>query len=149
MVEEPIQEKVANIAEEIASDFSKGPKPFVLSETSDRMYGEYRNKVDDSAIMDAAAKKNYYTMKFSNKGGLVSPVILEFTFLDGTSKVERIPAEVWRMNEQSITKVFSFEKEVTKIVLDPFKETADTNTDNNVFPKVKQKSKFDALNSKV
>jgi hypothetical protein len=63
--------------------------------------------------------------------------------------VERIPAEVWRMDEESISKTFSFEKEVSKIVLDPFKETADTNTENNVFPKVKKPSKFDKLDGKA
>jgi hypothetical protein len=147
--EEKMAEKPMAEAEEVATDFSKGPKPFTLVETSDRMYGEYRNRVNDQDIIDAASKKNYYTMKFSNKGGLVSPIILEFTFTDGSTKVERIPAEVWRMNEESISKTFSFEKEVSKIVLDPFNETADTNTENNVFPKVKEASKFDKLDGKA
>ncbi len=147
--EEMVEKKVTATAEKIVDDFSAGPKPFALRETSDRMYGEYRSRVDDKAIMDEAAKKNFYSMKFSNKGGLVSPIILEFTFKDGSTKLERIPAEIWRLNEQSVTKVFSFEKEVVKIVLDPYKETADTDTENNVFPKVKKKSKFDQLDSKA
>ena len=142
------QEKKIPEPEEVV-DFSKGPSPLTLVESNDRMYGEYRNRLDDKEIMDKAAKKNYYAMKFANKGGLVSPIILEFTFDDGTKKVERIPAEIWRLNEQSITKVFSFEKEVTNIILDPFSETADTNTENNVFPKLKAKSKFDKLDSKA
>ncbi|WP_235296658.1 M1 family metallopeptidase [Portibacter marinus] len=131
------------------TDFSAGPKPFVLVETDDRMYGEYRNKVDDQKIIDEVAQKNYYSIKFSNKGGLVTPIILEFTFKDGSTKLERIPAEVWRLDEDSITKMFSFEKEVEKIVLDPYKETADTNTENNVFPKMEKKSKFDKLDGKA
>lgn len=147
--EKEMSEKAMATEDEVATDFSKGPKPFTLVETSDRMYGEYRNRVNDQDIIDAASKKNYYTIKFSNKGGLVSPIILEFTFTDGTSTIERIPAEVWRMNEESISKTFSYEKEVSKIVLDPFKETADTNTENNVFPKVKSSSKFDELDGKA
>lgn len=130
-------------------DFSNGPKPLTILPTDDRMYGEFMNRSDDQEISSAAAEKNYYVMKLSNKGGLVMPVILEFTFADGTKVVERIPAEVWRLSEKEISKVFSFEKEVTSIVLDPFKETADTNTENNVFPKAKSSSKFDALNSKA
>ncbi|GLR19141.1 M1 family metallopeptidase [Portibacter lacus] len=145
VVEMPKEKKEA----EAATDFSKGPKPFVLAETDARMYGEYRNKVDDSKIIAEASKKNFYSIKFANKGGLVTPIILEFTFKDGSKTIERIPAEVWRMDEESITKTFSFEKEVTNIVLDPLKETADTNTENNVFPKVEAKSKFDKLNGKA
>lgn len=148
-VEEVIEEKVKATAEEVLTDFSKGPKPFALIETDDRYYGEYRSRVDDQEIIDNASKKNYYRMKLSNKGGLVSPVILEFTFADGSKTVERIPAEIWRLNENTIYKMFSFEKEVTGIILDPFKETADTNTENNIFPKPKPKSKFDKLNNKA
>ena len=38
------------------------------------------------------------------------------------------------------------DKEVTNITLDPFLETADTNTDDNYFPKSEQESKFDNFN---
>ncbi len=148
-VEETVAELPKEMEKKPDSDFTKGPKPFTLIPTGDRMYGEYRSKVDDQKIMDKVAKKNYYSIKFANKGGLVTPIILEFTFKDGSTKLERIPAEVWRLNEDSISKMFSFEKEVTKIVLDPNKETADTNTDNNVFPKMKEKSKFDSLDGKA
>lgn len=148
VVEETKPEIMAK-AEEIAGDFTKGPTSFSLAPTNERSYREFQNKVDDQAIMDKAKDKNFYNIKLSNKGGLVSPVILQFTFADGTSIVERIPAEIWRLNEKSVTKLFAFDKEVTKIILDPFKETADTETDNNVFPKIKAKSKFDKLNSKA
>ncbi|MEM9936576.1 MAG: M1 family metallopeptidase, partial [Bacteroidota bacterium] len=74
----------------------------------------------------------FYQVKLKNKGGLVMPVILEFQFEDGTSKVERIPAEIWKYNDEEITKVFPSMKKVTKIILDPDRETADTDTSNNV-----------------
>jgi len=78
--------------------------------------------------------KNYYELNFTNVGGLVSPIILEWTFKDGTKEVDRIPAEVWRKNENNITKVFVKEKEATAIVLDPYKETADIDMSNNLWP---------------
>ena len=92
--------------------------------------------------------KNLYEVTLSNKGGLIMPVIIEWTYKDGTKEIERIPAEIWRLNENKITKVFVKDKEVTNIVIDPLKETADVNTQDNVFPKVNQPSKFDELKKK-
>ena len=78
--------------------------------------------------------KNYYELQFSNKGGLVMPIIIEWTFADGTKEVERVPVEIWRLNEENVTKVFVKNKEVTSIILDPYKETADIDETNNSFP---------------
>ncbi|TRX62573.1 M1 family metallopeptidase [Fulvivirga sp. M361] len=129
-------------------DFSNGPEPFSLVDTDPRYYGEFKNRVDDKAIMAKFENKNFYQVKFENKGGLVTPVIVEFTFKDGSTQVEKIPAEIWRLNEKEVTKVFAFDKEVTNIVFDPNKETADTNEDDNVFPRKKGDSKFDQFKKK-
>jgi len=83
-----------------------------------------------------------YEITFSNKGGLVMPIIVQFTFEDGTSEIERIPAQIWRKNENKVTKVFLTHKKATSILLDPLKETADINTSNNSWPKVDEPSKF-------
>ncbi len=76
--------------------------------------------------------KNYYEIEFSNKGGLVMPIVLEWTYKDGTTEIERIPVEVWRKNENKFTKAFAKDKEVEFVQLDPFKELADTDESNNV-----------------
>ncbi|MCH9821888.1 MAG: M1 family metallopeptidase [Bacteroidetes bacterium] len=78
---------------------------------------------------------NFYQLKFKNHGGLVMPVILRFTFTDGTTEVIRIPVEIWKMNDKEVTKVFYFEKEVNRIELDPFLEIADTDKYNNYWPR--------------
>jgi len=76
------------------------------------------------------------------------PVIIEWTYKDGTKEIEKLPAEIWRTNESKVTKVFMKEKEVVNIVIDPKNEIADISTDNNRFPKVSQPSKFDELKKK-
>lgn len=86
---------------------------------------------------------NFYELSFSNKGGLVMPVIVEFTFEDGTKTVERLPAEIWIKNEESFSKVFTFKKKVTAVELDPFLETADTDRDNNYWPPQNEPSRFE------
>ncbi|MEL7121956.1 MAG: M1 family metallopeptidase, partial [Bacteroidota bacterium] len=52
----------------------------------------------------AYADMHYYELQFSNKGGLVMPIILEWTYEDGTKEIERIPVEIWRKNENEFTK---------------------------------------------
>jgi hypothetical protein len=130
-------------------NFEKGPELFTVIPTPDRFYGEFENRVDDKAIITKLEDKNIYEITLTNKGGLVMPVIVEWTYKDGTKETERLPVEIWRTNEATITKIFVKEKEVTNVVIDPLKETSDINTDDNMFPKVAQPSKFDELKKKT
>lgn len=131
-----------------ATDFNNGPEPFSLIETDARLYGEFLNRIDDKAVIAKMKGKNFYEVTLSNKGGLVMPVIIEWTYKDGSKEIERLPAEIWRTNEQKISKVFVKDKEVSNVTLDPLKETADIDANNNVFPKVDLPSKFDQLRNK-
>jgi len=85
---------------------------------------------------------NFYELSLENLGGLVMPVILEWQYTDGTTEVERIPAELWKTSDQ-VTKVFIKEREVASVVLDPFLETADTDLDNNAWPARLAPTRFD------
>jgi hypothetical protein len=129
--------------EDKATDFSSGPEEFTLVNTPDQLYGEFKSRVDDNAIRQKLAGKNIYQLKFKNNGGLVTPLVIEWTYKDGSKEIERIPAEVWRINENEITKVFVKDKEVVNIVLDPNAELADVDVSNNSFPKKSTESKVD------
>ena len=83
-----------------------------------------------------------YEVSFSNKGGLVMPIIVEFTFEDGTKETEKIPAQIWRKNENNVSKVFLTKKKAVHIQLDPMKETADIDESNNSWPANEAPSKF-------
>jgi len=89
-----------------------------------------------------AGDKNLYELTFSNKGGLVMPIIIEWTYADGSKEIDRIPVQVWRKNENKVTKVFLKSKEVASIKLDPLRETADINEKNNAWPAVETPGKF-------
>jgi hypothetical protein len=91
-------------------------------------------------------EQNFYELRLRNQGGLVMPVILQFNYRDGTSEVRRLPAEIWRRNEQEVTKVFMLTKEVESVVLDPFRETADVEEGNNHFPPRHTPSRFEKYN---
>ncbi|TMI98427.1 MAG: M1 family metallopeptidase [Bacteroidetes bacterium] len=97
----------------------------------------------DDATKEKLQNKHFYELKFSNKGGLVMPIIIEWTYADGTKEVEKIPAQIWRKNEKGITKVFIKDKQVTGIKLDPMRETADIDESNNKWPNnITEPSKF-------
>ena len=135
----------ANAAGDKPSDFGNGPQELTMINTPDNAYGEFKSKIDDNAVRTKLEGKNIYEITLKNKGGLVMPVIVEWTFKDGSKEIERIPAEIWRMNETEVKKIFVKEKEVVSVIIDPNQETADTEISDNVFPKKTVESKFDQI----
>lgn len=96
------------------------------------------------------ANTHLYEITFSNKGGLVMPLIVEFTFEDGTKELVKASAQIWRKNENKVSKVYMTTKKAIKIQLDPMRETADVDTKNNVWPKVDEEpSKFGIFKAKA
>ena len=132
-----------------AGDFSNGPEPLHLRQTDPRLYGEFLSRVDDKEIIAKLQGKNIYEITISNNGGLVMPVIIEWTYKDGTKELEKIPAEIWRLNEQRVTKVFVKDKEAVKVAIDPNLETADIHIEDNIFPKVDQPSRFEQFKKRT
>ena len=116
-------------------DFYTFYKPW---ETADSVQMNKMRRYDETFTKEEKEKlfgaNNYYELSFSNKGGLVMPVILEWTYTDGTKEEERIPVEIWRKNERNFTQVFVKDKTVQSVRLDPWRETADIDEKNNTKP---------------
>lgn len=93
-------------------------------------------------------RANFYVMDFKNMGGLVMPIILEITYTDKTQDILRIPAEIWRYNHSEVSKMIITEKEIAKVMVDPFRETADTDLTNNSFPPEVPTSRFELFKRK-
>jgi len=126
-------------------DFSNGPAEFNVSNTPAQSYGEFLSRLDEDKVREKLANKHFYELTLKNKGGLVMPVIIEWTYADGSKEIERLPAQIWRLNELQVTKTFLKEKEVVNIAIDPNSELADVNRSNNQFPKGSPSSKFDSF----
>ena len=118
---------------------ASGEDAIVFSDESD--YAANIEKAD-AEIQQKYANKHIYEVAVSNKGGLVMPIIVEFTYADGTKDIDRIPAQIWRKNENKVTKVYLKDKEVKSIKLDPMRETADINESNNTWGTIAEPSKF-------
>ncbi len=120
--------------------------PYTVSETKKESYVKFEANLTDKQKELLNGGYNFYQLDFENVGGLVMPIILEFTFGDNTRVIVRIPAEIWKSNNFNVSKLFIFQKAVTSVVMDPFLETADTELDNNSWPAKSVPSRFSIFN---
>jgi hypothetical protein len=111
-------------------------------------YDEFQAKLTPEQKKLLDSKKQFYELSFTNKGGLVTPLIIQAKFEDGSTQEVRIPAEIWRMDDLTVTKVLIFDKPVVSFQLDPFLETADCDVNNNAFPPASKPSKFQLFQQK-
>ena len=117
-----------------AVDFYTKYDPFLTDVLDREDYSRYLKNLNKEEEEILNSDKNYYEIHFSNQGGLVMPIILEFNYSDGTSEIVRIPAEIWKRNSNQIKKIFILDKELDNVKLDPFLETADVDMSNNYWP---------------
>jgi hypothetical protein len=108
----------------------------------------FNAKLSDEDRKLLNSNKQFYELSFSNLGGLVSPIIIEATFDDNSTEVVRIPAEIWRMYEEKVSKVLIFNKQVISFKIDPFLETADTDLNNNSWPARVEPTRYDMFKEK-
>ena len=136
--------------DELANDFYNKFDPYEVTILDKEDFTRYR----DTSVVEPREKEiynsnlNYYEIKFSNIGGLVMPIILQFHYEDSTDHIIRIPAEIWKMNYSQITKIFATKKQVASFTLDPKLETADVELYNNHWPRKMIQSKFELYKSK-
>lgn len=124
-------------------DFYNKWDRFAVTENSKENFQRYYRSLNAEEKKIYDSKTNFYEIDFSNKGGLVMPIILEWTFTDGTKETDYIPAYIWRKDENKVTKVFAKSKEVVSVKLDPQRETADIDESNNSYPKSYAPTKFE------
>lgn len=130
-------------------DFYNEYDPFAVTDEDIQAYKDFVASLDNKEKELLNSGMNFYEVTFNNIGGLVMPVILEWTYEDGSTEVERIPAEIWRLNAEKAVKVFAKEKKVTQLRLDPYRETADTDERNNYFPKRNMPTRFEIYKEKT
>ena len=126
------------------ADFYNSYDPLAVTEADRKRYADY------TAVLTPEQRKtqetsgaNIYEISLRNVGGLVMPVILQLTFDDGSQELRTIPAEIWRKNNEQVTKVLVTAKPVVSFVIDPNLQTADTDLSNNAFPRQLAPSRFE------
>ena len=134
-------------ADPTLNDFYTTTDPFMVLELDKVEYEERMAQLSEDEKALLASGKNYYEITFRNEGGLVMPLILQFEYEDGSKEVRRIPAEIWKMSEPTVTKVFVTEQPAAQITLDPLLETADVDMNDNYWPPRPQPTRFELFKS--
>jgi len=124
-------------------DFYNSYKTGVTEAEAKKNYEDYMSGLTDEERTFIKNNPYFYQIDFKNIGGIVMPVIIEFTYADGSKEMQKIPAEVWRKDNAMFSKVFMTKKKVVSFHLDPNLETADTDVYNNSYPRQEVPTRFE------
>jgi Peptidase family M1 domain len=105
---------------------------FYSTHANDQGLGKVESQSADSLGMPDRGRF-YNRVSLENKGGLVMPVVMEFTFTDGTKERVRLPVSIWRTNEKKFDYGRFSQKELQSVVLDPDEALGDINRANNTW----------------
>ncbi len=105
---------------------------------------DWEREVYDRALED---NDYYYFVDFKNIGGLISPLPLTITYEDGDTEEIMVPAEIWRRDAKSVTKLIVRDRKITSIELDAQHQTADADYGNNSFPQSVTQSRIEMYKS--
>jgi hypothetical protein len=123
-------------------DFFNDYDKLNVSEKDRKAYEKFVAGLTDKEKQLLKSSQYFYFLDFSNRGGLVMPILLKISYADGSSEEWRAPAEIWRYNHRKVSKLLVRDKEIQSIELDPHLETADTERSNNHFPRKIVPSRF-------
>ena len=119
-------------------DFYNENDKFTVSNKDKNTYKTFLEglKPNEKASFERALKDgNYlYFVDFENIGGLISPLPLTLTKDDGRVQDLMLPAEIWRRNAKSVTKLIVSDSPIASIELDKAHQTADADYGNNAYP---------------
>ncbi|AVR44059.1 aminopeptidase [Christiangramia fulva] len=131
------------VVKEEDPEFDESLKGKSLLESSEALNKYVMDNFTAEERAKLKAPKYFYQVTFEKPGGLVMPLFLEITYADGTTEKRTYPVQIWRRNDQEVSKIIPSSKEIKKITVDPDLETADVNLDNNSWPKAQNKNEFE------
>ncbi|WP_282134346.1 M1 family metallopeptidase [Seonamhaeicola maritimus] len=137
------------MVEEGSEDFKDNMKTSTLFENSVPVKEYIMDNFTPEEQKTIKSPNFFYNITFEKPGGLVMPIIVEYTYADGTKKTETYPAQIWRFNDNEVTKAIASEKEIINVIVDPKLETADIDTSNNSWPKEVKENDFEKFKNKV
>ena len=137
------------LAEEDSEDFEPELKGKSPTETSQNLKAFMMDNMTEAERSQVKEPKYFYEITFDKPGGIPMPLIVEYTYADGTTESVTYPPEIWRKNDAEVKRVMATQKEIVGIVVDPKLETADIDTTNNSWPKKEEKSDFDKFKENI
>ena len=98
---------------------------------------------------DKKLPKYFYEIQFEKPGGLVMPIIVDYSYEDGTKERIKYPVQIWRKNDSVVKRLITSNKKLIGVELDPDAETADINLNNNSWPEKNNISDFEKFKEKI
>ncbi|MFD0862662.1 M1 family metallopeptidase [Sungkyunkwania multivorans] len=137
------------LAEEGSEDYDESLKGKDVLEASQTLKEYVMDNLTPAERAKMKSPKYFYEVTFDKPGGIPMPLIVEYTYEDGSKETIKYPVQVWRKNDAECKKVIASEKEIVGITVDPNMETADIDTTNNSWPQKQEDNDFDKFKSKV
>ncbi len=137
------------LVEEDSEDFKSSMKKKTILENSKPLQDYIMDNFSPEERKSIKEPKYFYNVTFEKPGGLVMPIIVKYHYTDGTSKEVTYPAQIWRLNDNEVSKAVASDKEIASIEIDPNEETADVDTANNHWPRKAEKNDFDQFKEKI
>ena len=128
-------------------DFYNDYDPYASDKDDVEAYSRYKRSMSESEKKWRSMKGFVYQLDFSNVGGMLMPLVIQFEYTDGTTEIKRIPAEVWSQDNLKTSKVFFLDKKLSGVTLDPNLETADCDISNNHWPPRIEENRFELYRS--
>ncbi|WP_286264381.1 M1 family metallopeptidase [Thalassotalea atypica] len=129
-------------------DFYNEHDKFTATNAKRNKYNKNHAKLEQWEKDLLVNDNKFYIVDFSNKGGLVMPIILDITYADDSKEQMHIPAEIWKKSPEKVSKLIITDKEIKEIALDPHWETADVDVNNNYWPARPVQSRFELYKRK-
>ncbi len=131
------------------NDFYNQYDPLEPTDDQRKAFEKALSELSDTERALLENTDHYYRVQFKNVGGLVMPVILLATFEDGSTREIRLPAEIWRVDSLKSETIVISDKPLTKLELDPHRETADVDRNNNHFPPQIEPTRFQLFKQRM
>jgi hypothetical protein len=131
---------IKNVTELYPSEIQDGNETkikFITKKPSGDFYDSdlMKNYLKENPELKDESPNYFYEVEYERIGGMVMPLLVTFTFEDGSTKEIRYPVEVWRFPHRPLKKFYGFEKKLKSIEIDKNLETADVNLGNNLWAK--------------
>ena len=109
-----------------------------VTESDRRAYRRFMENLeeDERLVVEQLQDRplHFNVVRFRNHGGAVTPLPLELTWSDGRNETIQLPAEVWKRNPKTFSKLFLSEQPLAAVRFDPRRSTADIDRTNNAYP---------------
>ena len=137
------------LAEEGSEDADPNLKGKAPTESSKTLKEFMMDNMTETERASVKEPKYFYEVTYDKPGGIPMPLIVEYTYADGTTKNITYPPEIWRKNDKEVSVVISSQVELTGVAVDPKMETADIDVTNNAWPSKETPSDFDEMKENI